>query len=271
MAHNVDHNRIIHGEVDDSGAAFVGLRRQLVAFEPLTFQVDELIGEGDQVVARVAQRGVHGGTCPRMPEPTGRSFGNEAIWTTTMYRRNCSKTLVRYSPTEWRARNAAATSVSPASGVRPYPRPPAGGGRGQDGRLLGIGVLHLPLLGRLDRLGVGRDDGGHLGLAGFHLSGLSLGAGAGTTIPTGLGDLGLGLVGQLVGDDLVGLGGQALARLPGAGPAQPDSGQVFDRPSLVTECGGRLGRRVDLGERVPWPPCPRCRRRCPCQGRSARG
>ncbi|MFJ4667420.1 ester cyclase [Kitasatospora purpeofusca] len=85
MAPNVvDHNKIIHGEADEPGAAFEGLRQQLVAFEPLTVQVDELIGEGDQVVARVTQRGVHGGTHPRMPGPTGRSFENEAIWIFTL-------------------------------------------------------------------------------------------------------------------------------------------------------------------------------------------
>ncbi|KOV11270.1 ester cyclase [Streptomyces sp. XY431] len=85
MAHDVvDHNKIIHGEADEPGAAFEGLRQQLAAFEPLTVQVDELIGEGDQVVARVTQRGVHSGTHPRMPEPTGRSFENEAIWIFTL-------------------------------------------------------------------------------------------------------------------------------------------------------------------------------------------
>ncbi|WP_198676234.1 ester cyclase [Kribbella monticola] len=80
----VDHNKIIHGEPDEPGAAFEGLRQQLAAFDPLTVQVEELIGEGDQVVARVIQRGVHSGTHPRMPEPTGRSFENEAIWILTL-------------------------------------------------------------------------------------------------------------------------------------------------------------------------------------------
>ncbi|MFC0844324.1 ester cyclase [Streptomyces noboritoensis] len=85
MAHDVvDHNKIIHGEADKPGAAFEGLRQQLAAFDPLTVRVDELIGEGDRVVARVTQRGVHGGTHPRMPEPTGRSFDVEAIWIFTL-------------------------------------------------------------------------------------------------------------------------------------------------------------------------------------------
>ncbi|GGX89907.1 ester cyclase [Streptomyces hiroshimensis] len=80
----VDHNKIIHGEADEPGAAFEGLRMQVAAFDPLTVRVDELIGEGDRVVARVTQRGVHGGTHVRMPEPTGRSFENEAIWIFTL-------------------------------------------------------------------------------------------------------------------------------------------------------------------------------------------
>ncbi|MBT2407493.1 MULTISPECIES: ester cyclase [unclassified Streptomyces] len=80
----VDHNKIIHGEADEPGAAFEGLRQQVAAFDPLTVRVDELIGEADRVVARVTQGGVHGGVHPRMPEPTGRSFENEAIWIFTL-------------------------------------------------------------------------------------------------------------------------------------------------------------------------------------------
>jgi predicted ester cyclase len=80
----IDHNKIIHGEAGEPGAAFEGLRQQLAAFNPLAIQVDELIGEGDRVVARIIQRGVHRGTHPRMPEPTARSFENEAIWVFTI-------------------------------------------------------------------------------------------------------------------------------------------------------------------------------------------
>lgn len=80
----VDHNKIIHGEADEPGAAFDGLRQQLAAFDPLVVRVEELIAEGDQVVARVTQHGTHRGTHPRMPAPTGRSFENEAIWIFTL-------------------------------------------------------------------------------------------------------------------------------------------------------------------------------------------
>ncbi|WP_330297978.1 ester cyclase [Streptomyces sp. NBC_00503] len=80
----IDHNKIIHGEADEPGAAFDGLCQQLAAFNPLIVQVDELVGEGDRIVARVTQRGTHGGTHPRMPEPTGRDFEVEAIWIFTL-------------------------------------------------------------------------------------------------------------------------------------------------------------------------------------------
>jgi ketosteroid isomerase-like protein len=80
----VDHNKIIHGEADGPGAAFDGLRQQAEALAPLTVRVDELIGEGDRVVARVTQRGVHSAAHPRMPEPTGRSFEIEAVWIFTL-------------------------------------------------------------------------------------------------------------------------------------------------------------------------------------------
>ncbi|WP_327279790.1 MULTISPECIES: ester cyclase [unclassified Streptomyces] len=80
----VDHNQIIHGEADEPGAAFDGIRSQLAAFDPLTVQVEELVGEGDQVVARVLQCGTHNGTHPRMPKPTGRAFEVEAIWIFTL-------------------------------------------------------------------------------------------------------------------------------------------------------------------------------------------
>ncbi|KUJ65861.1 ester cyclase [Streptomyces albus subsp. albus] len=80
----VDHNKIIHGEADEPGAAFDGLRQQLAAFDPLRVRVDELIGEGDRVVARVTMSGTHTGTHPRMPEPTGRDFEVEAIWILTL-------------------------------------------------------------------------------------------------------------------------------------------------------------------------------------------
>ena len=72
-----DHNQIIVGEADEPGAAIDGFRQQLAAFGPADgaksgMLVQELIGEGSQVVARLRVVGKHTGTHPRMPQPTGR-------------------------------------------------------------------------------------------------------------------------------------------------------------------------------------------------------
>ncbi|KAB8195432.1 ester cyclase [Nonomuraea phyllanthi] len=80
----VDHNKIIFGEPDEPGAAFEGIRMQLDAFDPFHLSVEELIEEGDRVVARLLMTGRHTGHHPRMPEPTMRSFVVEAIFVFTM-------------------------------------------------------------------------------------------------------------------------------------------------------------------------------------------
>lgn len=81
MALNVvDHNKIIHGEADQPGAAFDGFRQQFGAFTDGGMFVQDLIAEGDRVVARLLVSGVHMGFHPRMPEPTGRRFEVEQIW-----------------------------------------------------------------------------------------------------------------------------------------------------------------------------------------------
>jgi predicted ester cyclase len=80
----IDHNKMIHGEPDEPGAAFEGIRMQLAAFDPLRLRVEELVAEGDRVVARLTMSGTHTGTHVRMPEPTGRSFENEAIFLFTL-------------------------------------------------------------------------------------------------------------------------------------------------------------------------------------------
>jgi len=46
--------------------------------------VQDLIGEGDQVVARLRVVGKHTGAHARMPEPTGRDCDVEQIWIFTM-------------------------------------------------------------------------------------------------------------------------------------------------------------------------------------------
>ena len=46
--------------------------------------MQELIGEGNQVVARLRVVGKHTGAHPRMPEPTGRDRDVEQIWIFTL-------------------------------------------------------------------------------------------------------------------------------------------------------------------------------------------
>jgi predicted ester cyclase len=85
----IDHNKIIVGEADEPGAAIEGFRQQLAAFGPADaadsgLLVQELIGEGSQVVARLRVVGKHTGSHPRRPEPTGRDFDVEQIWIFTL-------------------------------------------------------------------------------------------------------------------------------------------------------------------------------------------
>ncbi|GAA4257067.1 ester cyclase [Dactylosporangium darangshiense] len=80
----IDHNKIIFGEEDEPGAAFEGFRQQLEAFGEGGIFPQQLVAEGDTVVARVLVRGTHTGYHPRMPEPTGRSCEVEQIWILTL-------------------------------------------------------------------------------------------------------------------------------------------------------------------------------------------
>ncbi|MFI6181084.1 ester cyclase [Nonomuraea sp. NPDC051191] len=80
----VDHNKIIFGEPDEPGAAFEGIRMQLDAFDPFHIEVEEVVAEGEKLVARIRMTGTHSGTHPRMPVPTGRSFEVEAIFLVTL-------------------------------------------------------------------------------------------------------------------------------------------------------------------------------------------
>ncbi|UAB96190.1 ester cyclase [Dactylosporangium vinaceum] len=80
----VDHNKVIFGEEDRPGAAFEAFRQQLEAFGSGGMYPQQLIAEGDTVVARLIVRGTHTGSHPRMPEPTGRSCEVEQIWILTV-------------------------------------------------------------------------------------------------------------------------------------------------------------------------------------------
>ncbi|MEV4925037.1 ester cyclase [Streptomyces roseoverticillatus] len=80
----VDHNKVVHGEPDEPGAAFAAIAVQLEALKPYHATVEELIAEGEKVVARITQSGTSSGAHPRMPVPTGRAFENEAIFIFTV-------------------------------------------------------------------------------------------------------------------------------------------------------------------------------------------
>ncbi|MEW5351202.1 MULTISPECIES: ester cyclase [unclassified Streptomyces] len=84
----IDHNKIIFGEEETPGAAIEGFRQQLAAFSTEApgdgFHAEQLIAEGDEVVARLRVCGVHTGYHPRMPEPTGRRCDVEQIWIFTV-------------------------------------------------------------------------------------------------------------------------------------------------------------------------------------------
>jgi hypothetical protein len=59
-------------------------------------RVQDLIGEANQVVARLRVVGKHTGTHPRMPEPTSRDCDVEQIWIFTM------TNGVTHRPPQWR-------------------------------------------------------------------------------------------------------------------------------------------------------------------------
>ena len=80
----IDHNKIIHGEADEPGAAFEGFRQQLAAFSEFRVDPQQYVVDGDTVVTRLVASGVHTGHHPRMPEPTGRAFSVEQIWMFTV-------------------------------------------------------------------------------------------------------------------------------------------------------------------------------------------
>ncbi|ARF59667.1 ester cyclase [Streptomyces gilvosporeus] len=80
----IDHNKIIHGEEDRPGAAFDGFRQQLAAFGEFTAVAEQLIAEGETVVARLTVSGRHTGAHPRMPRPTHRTCSVEQIWIFTL-------------------------------------------------------------------------------------------------------------------------------------------------------------------------------------------
>jgi predicted ester cyclase len=68
----VDHNKIIFTQPEGPGGMGEGIRMLLDAFPDLSADVQRLVGEEDEVVAKVRMAGTNTGPYPRLPKPTGR-------------------------------------------------------------------------------------------------------------------------------------------------------------------------------------------------------
>ena len=75
----VDHNAVIFMQPDGPGGVEEGVRMLLRGFPDLHLAVEELIAEGDRVVARITMSGTNTGPYRGLPGPTQRHFQNEAI------------------------------------------------------------------------------------------------------------------------------------------------------------------------------------------------
>jgi predicted ester cyclase len=75
----VDHNAVIFMQPDGSGGVEEGVRMLLVGFPDLQLITQELLAEGDQVVARFTMSGTNTGDYRGLPAPTGQHFESEAI------------------------------------------------------------------------------------------------------------------------------------------------------------------------------------------------
>ena len=75
----VDHNAVIFMQPDGPGGVAEGIRMLLQGFPDLHLAVEELIAEGDRVVARLTMSGTNTGDYRGLPQPTQRHFQNEAV------------------------------------------------------------------------------------------------------------------------------------------------------------------------------------------------
>ena len=78
-ANVVDHNAVIFMRPEGPGGVEEAIRLLLVGFPDLHIAVEELIGEGDNVVARLLLSGTNLGDYRGLPQPTNQRFENEAI------------------------------------------------------------------------------------------------------------------------------------------------------------------------------------------------
>jgi predicted ester cyclase len=75
----VDHNAVIFMQPEGPGGVEEGVRMLLVGFPDLQLLTQELLAEGDQVVARFTMSGTNTGDYRGLPAPTGQHFESEAI------------------------------------------------------------------------------------------------------------------------------------------------------------------------------------------------
>jgi predicted ester cyclase len=67
----VDHNKIMFTQPEEPGGIGEGIRMLLDAIPDLSADVQRLVGEEDEVVAKVRMAGTNTGPYPRVPEPRG--------------------------------------------------------------------------------------------------------------------------------------------------------------------------------------------------------
>jgi len=75
----VDHNAVIFMQPEGPGGVEEGVRMLLVGFPDLQLITQELLAEGDQVVARFTISGTNTGDYRGLPALTGQHFESEAI------------------------------------------------------------------------------------------------------------------------------------------------------------------------------------------------
>lgn len=75
----VDHNAVIFMQPEGPGGVQEGVRMLLQGFPDLHLATQELIAEGDRVVARFIMSGTNTGDYRGLPAPTRQPFESEAI------------------------------------------------------------------------------------------------------------------------------------------------------------------------------------------------
>jgi len=75
----VDHNAVIFMQPEGPGGVQEGVRMLLRGFPDLHLTIEELIAEGDRVVARFTMSGTNTGEYRGLPAPTQRHFESEAV------------------------------------------------------------------------------------------------------------------------------------------------------------------------------------------------